>query len=121
MLLRKNHHPNRNKQTIFCPSVNGVGKTVTGLTVNSKKPTISKDKRQEIRSNIHKLSQRFHTEKNLSSYDKYWRSISSKVGQIKTPHPSQWIRFKKEMDSIKPTFKRKKKLTVIVISQFLKR
>ena len=109
MVFHKAHHPNRKKQTIFSPSVNGVGKTVTGLTVNSKKPTINNDKRKKLRSDIHKLSLRFHTDKNLYSYDKDWRSITSKVGHIKTSHPRQWKKFRQEMNAIKPTFKRKKK------------
>lgn len=109
MLFCKNHRPNREKQTIFSPSVNGVGKTVTGMTVNSKKPTINKDRRHKLRSDIHKLSLRFHDEKNLPGYDKDWRSVTSRVGHIKISHPRQWKKFRQQMSSIKPTFKLRKK------------
>lgn len=111
MLFSKNHHPNREKQTIFSPSVNGVGKTVTGMTVTSKKPTISKDRRHKLRSDIHKLSLRFPDEKNLLGYAKDWRSVTSKVGHIKSSHFRQWKKFKQEMTAIKPTFKHRKKTT----------
>ena len=110
-LFSKGHNPNRTKQNIFSPSVNGKGKTVTGLTIDGKKPTINKEKRNELRAAVHKLSARFHTEKNTHGYYKEWMSVKSKVGQIKASHKGQWRKLSKEIDSIKPTYKKKKKLT----------
>lgn len=109
MLFSKGHSPNRAKQKIFSPSVNGKGETVTGLTVNSRKPTINKAQRKELRAAIHKLSERFSSEKNTLLYYENWLSIKSKIGQIKFSHSSQWKQLSKEVDSIKPTFKQRKK------------
>lgn len=107
MLFSKSHNPNRTKQNIFSPSVNGKGETVTGLTVNSKNPTINKVQRKELRAAIHKLSQRFSSEKNTQLYYKNWLSIKSKIGQIKSLHSGQWKKLKEEIDVIKPTFRKK--------------
>ena len=109
MLYSKNHRLNRSKQEIFCPSVNGTGKTITGFTVDSRKPTIHKDKRRKIRAAIHKLSLRFDAEKNFADYNSDWESLNSKVGQLKSTHPSLWKKNRQKMISIKPTFKRRKK------------
>lgn len=109
MLYSKGHRLNRAKQEIFCPSVNGTGKTITGFTVDSRKPTIHKDRRLKIRAAIHKLSLRFNVEKNLADYNSDWQSLNSKVGQLKSTHPSLWKKNRQKMVSIKPTFKRRKK------------
>lgn len=109
MLYSKGHRLNRAKQEIFCPSVNGTGKTITGFTVDSRKPTILLDRRQKVRAAIHKLSLRFDAEKNLADYNRDWESLNSKVGQLKSTHPSLWKKNRQRMVSIKPTFKRSKK------------
>lgn len=110
MLYSKGHLLNRSKQEIFCPSVNGTGRTITGFTVASRKPTIHKDKRRKIRAAIHQLSLRFDTEKNLAGYNRDWQSLNSKIGQLKSTHPSLWRKNRQKMAAIKPTFKRSKKL-----------
>lgn len=99
MLVSKGYEINRQKHSVMAASNPML---VTGLTINSKSPSISKKERRIVRSMIHKLELTPENLRRTRKYTTQWRSISGKVSQIMSLHKTTGKQFRERLTAIKP-------------------
>lgn len=102
MLSSRNYRPKRSKHKI---SGNNERMEVTGLNVNSKRPSMPKKKRNKIRTQVFQLEQAFKREANSPTYLELWRSASGNVGTMKRFHPAEAKKLRQRLTAVKPRFK----------------
>jgi len=99
MLLPCGYSPKRAKHEI---SSRGKPMAVTSLNVNTKKPTIPWNQRNNIRAMVFQLEKKFLVHRKTHSYFKEWRSVYGKVNRIKSFHEKSGNALQQRMRSIKP-------------------
>lgn len=102
MLGSKNYRPKRSKHKI---SGKNERMEITGLNVNSKSPSLPKQKRNRIRTQVFQLEQTFKKEGNTVAYRKRWRTASGNVGTLMRFHPKEAKKLRDRLAFVKPKFK----------------
>jgi len=92
MLFSKGYTPKRSKHQI-ATSINRM--EVTGLTVNSKKPTLPN--KNKIRSAVHLCETKAKYDRTSNNYKTLWRQTSGKVGT----HPNKGKKLRERLTAIK--------------------
>lgn len=75
---------------------------VTGLIVNSKKPTLSQEEKNNIRAAVHECQKHSESDRVSYVYKKKWCSVSGRVGKLMRFHPGRAEKLRKIMADIKP-------------------
>ncbi|MFC1751376.1 reverse transcriptase family protein [Pseudomonadota bacterium] len=99
MLYSKKHYQKRSKHEIT-PSHKPM--MVTGLVVNSNKPTLPKIERKNTRAMVHKLEQTSPVERAHPAYQKEWNSVSGKVSRLTSFHAAEGKRLRDRLSAVKP-------------------
>lgn len=97
MLFSKGYAPKRSKHTI---TSRGSRMEVTGLTVNSKSPSLPH--KSNIRAAVHHCEQRARFGRQSRSYNKLWHSISGDVSTLTRFHPNKGKQLRERLRAIKP-------------------
>jgi len=99
MLFSKGYSPKRSKHQIVS---NNNRMEVTGLTVNSDIPSLSKIERNNIRAIVHKCECHAKGERTSSVYKKLWNKASGKVGTLTRFHAGEGGRLRQRLRAVKP-------------------
>lgn len=99
MLLPCGYSPKRAKHDI---SSREAPMAVTSLNVNTKKPTIPKTQRNNIRAMVFRIEKRYSRQGQTFSYYKEWLSIYGKVNRVKSFHENEGEDLQKRMWKVKP-------------------
>lgn len=99
MLLSKGYSPKRSKHQIIS---NNSRMEVTGLTVNGKKPSLSKKEQDNIRAAVHKCECHAKTDRSSLEYKELWRSASGRVGSLTRFHTEKGAKLRQKLRTIKP-------------------
>lgn len=75
---------------------------VTGLTVNSKRPTIPPQERARIRAAVHQCQNLFAHDTTSSKYRQLWNSTSGRVANLTRFHPGEGQKLRECLTTIKP-------------------
>ncbi len=100
MLLPCGYSPKREKHDI---SSRKNPMAVTSLNVNTKKPTIPKKQRSNIRAMVFQIERKYKSQGQNHAYCKEWRSVYGKVNRIKSFHENEGQELQRRMRRIKPT------------------
>ena len=76
---------------------------VTGLNVNTRRPTLSKKQRHTTRAAVHTCESLFRTDNASSGYRKLWNSASGDVGTLKRFHPAEAAPLRERLRAVKPS------------------
>lgn len=100
MLFSMGYSPKRSKHEIFSASQ---CMKVTGLIVNSKKPTLPKDEKNNIRAAVHACEMHSMNDRVSEVYKKKWNSASGKVGKLKRFNPNNSsMKLRERLTAVKP-------------------
>ena len=100
MLFSMGYTPKRSKHEIFSASE---CMKVTGLIVNSKKPTLPKDEKNNIRAAVHACEMHAKNDRVSDVYKKKWNSASGKVGKLKRFNPNNSsMKLRERLAAVKP-------------------
>ena len=99
MLLKCGVRPNRKKRKV---ASNSHRMQVHRVNVNSKKPTLPKMERNNIRAMVFQCEQRALIDRTTEDYHKFFHSVSGKVGKLKRLHSSQGTKLFERLNSIRP-------------------
>ncbi len=99
MLYSTGYMPKRSKHEIHSASE---CMKVTGLIVNSKKPTLTQEDKNNIRAAVHECQKHSEHDRISHAYKKKWGSVSGRVGKLKQFHPDKAEKFRKILTDIKP-------------------
>ena len=97
MLFAKGYAPKRSKHQILASNKKI---EVTGLIVNSKRPTLPS--KNEIRAAVHKCEHQAKKDRTSSEYHRLWNSVSGKVGTLTRFHPNKGKTLRNRLRAIKP-------------------
>jgi len=99
MLLPCGYSPKRAKHDI---SSREKPMAVTSLNVNTKKPTIPKSQRNNIRAMVFQIERKYASQGRGHPYYKEWLSVYGKVNRIKSFHESEGEELQNRMRVVKP-------------------
>lgn len=99
ILFATGYSPKRTKHQILS-SANRM--TVTGLIVNTKKPTLSQAEKNRIRAAVKECEVRAISDQTSHAYQKMWNSTSGRVGKLKRFHPGKATELRSRLSKIKP-------------------
>lgn len=99
MLLPCGYSPKRAKHDV---SSRETPMAVTSLNVNTKKPTIPKRQRNNIRAMVFRIEKRYTSQGRTSSYCKEWISLYGKVNRVKSFHKHEGEDLQRRMRAVKP-------------------
>ena len=99
MLTSKGYRPKREKQKI---ATNNQPMEVTGIRVNTKKPTLPKQYQKNVRAEVHSLENAYKIGQNDSTYDDRWNSTYGKVRRIASMNPNKGKQLEGRLNKIQP-------------------
>jgi hypothetical protein len=99
MLFSHGVKPNRKKRRV---TSNSDKMTVHKLITNSKKPTLSKNERSNIRANVKRCEIMAQSDRSSEDYTKFYTSISGRVAKLSRLHRNQGLQLRERLQSIKP-------------------
>lgn len=99
MLFSKGYSPKRSKHQIISKSNR---MEVTGLTVNGKKPSLSKKEQNNIRAAVHKCMCHAKNDRSSLEYGELWKSVSGRVGTLTRFHAEKGKKLREKLRTIKP-------------------
>ena len=99
MLFSQGFVPKRNKHEILSASNR---MTVTGLNVNSDKPSLSKAEKNKIKAAVHECEILSKNDRSSDAYKNNWNSVSGRVGKLKRFHPRRAVKLREQLTAIKP-------------------
>ena len=99
MLYSTGYMPKRSKHEIHSASE---CMKVTGLIVNTKKPTLTQEDKNNIRAAVHECLKHSENDRVSNVYKKKWDRVSGRVGKLKQFHPDKAEKFRKILTDIKP-------------------
>lgn len=99
MLLPCGYSPKRAKHDI---SSREQPMAVTSLNVNTKKPTIPKSQRNNIRAMVFQIERQYASQGRTRLYYKHWISLYGKVNRVKSFHKSEGEDLQRRMRLVKP-------------------
>jgi hypothetical protein len=97
MLFKKGYGPKRSKHQIVSRNNR---MEVTGLTVNSRRPTLPN--KHAIRAAVHKCERMAKHTRSSYEYKKLWNSVSGKVGTLTRFHPLNGKQLRERLRAVKP-------------------
>lgn len=97
LLFRKNYSPKRSKHQIVG---NNNRMQVTGLIVNSRKPTLAKSDRNIIRAMVHACEKYPSEGRSSPEYRQLYRKASGKVGMMSRFHPEEAGKLRARLRSV---------------------
>lgn len=99
MLFSKQIKPNRKKRQIYTSAQRMI---VTGLNVNSFKPTLDKNERNNIRAAVYQCEQTPESERATPEYLKLYRSTMGRVRNYKQLHPRKGKVYLEKLKAVCP-------------------
>ncbi|MBF0135416.1 MAG: RNA-directed DNA polymerase [Magnetococcales bacterium] len=102
MLRLKGYKPKRTKHEI---QTQIKSMHLTGLGINRKRPTVPRNRRNNVRLLVYNLEKRHRHEGDTHQYREDWISVSGKVGHIRSFHNNEWEKLKFRLNKIKPNDK----------------
>ncbi len=99
MLYASGYTPKRSKHEI---SSAAKCMKVTGLIVNTKKPTLSQKEKNNIRAAVRECENHAKHDRTSKIYEKKWNSVSGRVGKLKRFHPNRAKKLRDRLSEIKP-------------------
>jgi len=99
MLLSKGYSPKRSKHKIIS---NNSRMEVTGLTVNGKAPSLSKNEQNNIRAAVHKCECHAKSGRSSLEYEKLWNSVSGRVSMLARFHVIKGAKLRQKLRVINP-------------------
>ncbi len=99
MLLSKDVEPNRKKHKIM---LSGFKQVIHSLNTTSRKPTISKKERNNLRAAVFQLENFPIHQRNKSEYKKRFQSIMGKVNILCRLHENEGLNLKARLKAIIP-------------------
>lgn len=99
ILFATGYSPKRTKHQILSSAKR---MTVTGLIVNTKKPTLSQAEKNKIRAAVKECEVRATSNQASHAYKKMWDSASGRVGKLKRFHPGKAAELRSRLSKVKP-------------------
>lgn len=99
MLYSKGYAPKRKKHEIF---TRNRAMSVTGITVNSNKPTMHQKQQDKIRAMVHKLELAFSGKRSSPDYEKSWNNVSGHVSHLSRFNKNRGMKYRERLRAIKP-------------------